>query len=281
MTLRDARSAPDSTHTGPQNTPRLRLKPKAPSTGHVDGAWWPHSDDLAAELPDLLAVLSVRLGPIDQRHLQLRGLGGSAGQVSDRRRDRPAQWLLPTARQHRRSDRNQSHQDRSAGGTESHRTRTRARHHDVGGDAERRFDRRLFTARLTASLPTLAGVGGHLGDDRAALSARCFARGRDENFERTDDSGRDLVDRGHIVGAHAHAEMHLRTVRGRRDGQPATFVQRRHRVHTDDLCAGAVGGQRIAGYRINTAVRDRRQSSPQIQSPEHSLACVHHDRGDQ
>jgi hypothetical protein len=66
MTLRDARSAPDSTHAGPQNTPRLRLKPKAPSTGHVDGAWWPHSDDLPAELPDLLAVLSVRLGPIDR-----------------------------------------------------------------------------------------------------------------------------------------------------------------------------------------------------------------------
>jgi Family of unknown function (DUF5994) len=65
LTLRDVRSAPDSTHTGPQSTPRLRLKPKAPSTGHVDGAWWPHSEDLAVELPDLLAVLSVRLGPID------------------------------------------------------------------------------------------------------------------------------------------------------------------------------------------------------------------------
>jgi Family of unknown function (DUF5994) len=44
----------------------LRLKPKAPHTGYVDGAWWPHSDDLTTELPDLLAVLSVRLGPIDR-----------------------------------------------------------------------------------------------------------------------------------------------------------------------------------------------------------------------
>jgi hypothetical protein len=44
----------------------LRLKPKAPATGYVDGAWWPHSDDLPVELPDLLAVLSVRLGPIDR-----------------------------------------------------------------------------------------------------------------------------------------------------------------------------------------------------------------------
>jgi hypothetical protein len=42
------------------------LKPKAPVTGYVDGAWWPHSDDLAKELPDLLAVLSVRLGAIDR-----------------------------------------------------------------------------------------------------------------------------------------------------------------------------------------------------------------------
>ena len=65
MTLRDAGRAPESTHNRPQSTPRLRLKPKAPSTGHVDGAWWPHSEDLPVELPDLLAVLSVRLGPID------------------------------------------------------------------------------------------------------------------------------------------------------------------------------------------------------------------------
>src|SRR3954451_21556671 len=50
--------------TPPQHTPRLRLKPKAPHSGYVDGAWWPHSDDLVAELPDLLAVLSVRLGPV-------------------------------------------------------------------------------------------------------------------------------------------------------------------------------------------------------------------------
>lgn len=51
-------------HTPPVHTPRLRLKAKAPQSGYVDGAWWPHSEDLAAELPDLLSVLSVRLGPI-------------------------------------------------------------------------------------------------------------------------------------------------------------------------------------------------------------------------
>ena len=35
-------------------------------SGYVDGAWWPWSDDLTSELPDLLAVLSVRLGRIDR-----------------------------------------------------------------------------------------------------------------------------------------------------------------------------------------------------------------------
>ena len=35
-------------------------------TGHVDGAWWPRSDDLPDELPDLLAVLSVRLGSVER-----------------------------------------------------------------------------------------------------------------------------------------------------------------------------------------------------------------------
>jgi hypothetical protein len=56
----------DQLHQGPENTPRLRLKRKAPISGFVDGAWWPHSDDLGAELPDLLTVLSVRLGNIER-----------------------------------------------------------------------------------------------------------------------------------------------------------------------------------------------------------------------
>jgi hypothetical protein len=53
-------------HDPPEHTPRLRLKPKAPQSGFVDGAWWPHSEDLTAELSDLLSVLSVRLGPISR-----------------------------------------------------------------------------------------------------------------------------------------------------------------------------------------------------------------------
>lgn len=66
MALQIARSEAERHLASPNRTPRLRLKPKAPQTGYVDGAWWPMSDDLAAELPDLLAVLSVRLGPIDR-----------------------------------------------------------------------------------------------------------------------------------------------------------------------------------------------------------------------
>ncbi len=64
MTLKTDHMDVGRRQTPPVHTPRLRLKPKAPQSGYVDGAWWPHSEDLTAELPDLLAVLSVRLGPI-------------------------------------------------------------------------------------------------------------------------------------------------------------------------------------------------------------------------
>jgi hypothetical protein len=66
MTLIQDRTDVGQRNSPPEHTPRLRLKPKAPRSGYVDGAWWPRSDDLAAELPDLLAVLSVRLGRIDR-----------------------------------------------------------------------------------------------------------------------------------------------------------------------------------------------------------------------
>jgi hypothetical protein len=59
--------------SGPKTTPasstteaRLSLKPPAPPTGRVDGAWWPRSQDLAAELPALLAEVTTRLGRIDR-----------------------------------------------------------------------------------------------------------------------------------------------------------------------------------------------------------------------
>jgi hypothetical protein len=56
--------APDPTPS-PAATTRLRLKPDGPATGSVDGAWWPRSRDLAAELPGLFAALTDRLGRIE------------------------------------------------------------------------------------------------------------------------------------------------------------------------------------------------------------------------
>ena len=43
---------------------RLQLKPQAPVAPFVDGAWWPRSRGLVAELPGLLAALSDRLGAV-------------------------------------------------------------------------------------------------------------------------------------------------------------------------------------------------------------------------
>lgn len=64
MALQESRAFSGDRHAGPKETPRLWLKLKAPISGYVDGAWWPHSDDLPTELPDLLSVLSVRLGVV-------------------------------------------------------------------------------------------------------------------------------------------------------------------------------------------------------------------------
>jgi hypothetical protein len=51
----------------PAEPPRLSLKPlSATPVGYVDGAWWPRSDDLAAELPPLLAALTERLGHVER-----------------------------------------------------------------------------------------------------------------------------------------------------------------------------------------------------------------------
>jgi hypothetical protein len=62
--------------------PRLRLKPKAPTTGYVDGGWWPRSRDLAAELPHLLTVLSVRLGRIERVSYHLAEWGPTIRKIN-------------------------------------------------------------------------------------------------------------------------------------------------------------------------------------------------------
>src|SRR5690348_3381412 len=69
MTSAPTTPRPTSPATADGDAPqrlRLRLKPKGPATGFVDGGWWPRSWDLSAELPDLLGVLAVRLGRIER-----------------------------------------------------------------------------------------------------------------------------------------------------------------------------------------------------------------------
>jgi hypothetical protein len=46
----------------PADTRRLALKPEQMRTGYVDGGWW-HSDELAAEVVELGAVLTLAATP--------------------------------------------------------------------------------------------------------------------------------------------------------------------------------------------------------------------------
>jgi uncharacterized protein DUF5994 len=51
----------------PDASDRLRLKADTTTpTGQVDGGWWPHSKDLAAELPNLFSALGPHIGPIER-----------------------------------------------------------------------------------------------------------------------------------------------------------------------------------------------------------------------
>jgi Family of unknown function (DUF5994) len=77
-----SRVSPAATAEDPRQPLRLRLKPKAPMTGFVDGGWWPWSRDLAAELPGLLAVLAVRLGPVERVSYHLADWGPTASKIS-------------------------------------------------------------------------------------------------------------------------------------------------------------------------------------------------------
>ena len=61
---------------------RLVLKPDGPVTGQVDGAWWPRSRDLAAELPDLIAGLAERIGPVEQLSYNLTAWTASPRKVT-------------------------------------------------------------------------------------------------------------------------------------------------------------------------------------------------------
>ncbi|ANW66021.1 hypothetical protein BCA37_22815 [Mycobacterium sp. djl-10] len=43
---------------------RLAVCDRAAGVGGVDGAWWPSTPDLTAELPDLIAVIGAWIGPV-------------------------------------------------------------------------------------------------------------------------------------------------------------------------------------------------------------------------
>lgn len=56
---------PDAIHRAAKpGTVLLRLETTPSREGNLDGAWWPRSRDIGAELPDLIHVLTGHLGPI-------------------------------------------------------------------------------------------------------------------------------------------------------------------------------------------------------------------------
>jgi len=59
-------SSEPTTSVTPAEPRRLCLKADGPPTGFVDGAWWPGSRDLAAELPAVMAELSTRVGRVER-----------------------------------------------------------------------------------------------------------------------------------------------------------------------------------------------------------------------
>lgn len=53
-------SVMDPTYPSSPSPLRIRLAPPGPRPARIDGAWWPYSRDLTAELPALTAVLDTR-----------------------------------------------------------------------------------------------------------------------------------------------------------------------------------------------------------------------------
>ncbi|MFI7671132.1 DUF5994 family protein [Nocardia sp. NPDC049526] len=66
----------------PTRTPRLLLRASGSRSGQVDGAWWPWTANLTAELHDLISVLTPRLGSTVRI-----GFGWNAVSLAQRRID--------------------------------------------------------------------------------------------------------------------------------------------------------------------------------------------------
>lgn len=67
---------PGRPHFGTDCLPRLVLEPTMGGAGLFDGAWWPRSNDIEAELPDLITALTVHLGRIRRVALDTQAWGG-------------------------------------------------------------------------------------------------------------------------------------------------------------------------------------------------------------
>ncbi|MEG8278940.1 DUF5994 family protein [Streptomyces sp. AHA2] len=62
---RETSPLPDAVHGSVRpGSALVRLETTHDRQGTLDGAWWPRSRDVAAELPGLLAVLTEYLGPV-------------------------------------------------------------------------------------------------------------------------------------------------------------------------------------------------------------------------
>lgn len=66
----------------PTRTPRLLLRERRSRAGDVDGAWWPRTANLTAELHDLITAITPRTGPIARI-----GFDWNAKSLSQRRID--------------------------------------------------------------------------------------------------------------------------------------------------------------------------------------------------
>ncbi|WP_159401076.1 DUF5994 family protein [Streptomyces sp. NRRL B-24484] len=62
--------------------PRLALEPTMSREGVFDGAWWPRSDNVLAELPDLITALGAHLGRIVRVGLDISAWNGVPGSVT-------------------------------------------------------------------------------------------------------------------------------------------------------------------------------------------------------
>lgn len=60
------RSSRCALRSGPPPSSRRLPAPRAPRPGAVDGAWWPRTSDLIAELADLAALLAGQAGSLDR-----------------------------------------------------------------------------------------------------------------------------------------------------------------------------------------------------------------------